>query len=75
MVVFFGHSSVCLSQYGAAVSSEGLVRRVRVLTSGKKELERDVKKIVLLEREGEGDSAEEAGDGGGGGDSDGGECE
>ena len=53
-------------------SSDGLVRRVRVLTSAKKELERDVRKIVLLEREGEGDSVEEVGDGGrGDGDSDG----
>ena len=54
-------------------SSDGLVRRVRVLTAAKKELERDVRKIVLLEREGEGERAEECGDGDGGGgrDSDG----
>ena len=54
-------------------SNDGLVRRVRVLTAAKKELERDVRKIVLLEREGEGERAEECGDGDGGGgrDSDG----
>ena len=51
-------------------SSDGLVRRVKVRTSAKKELERDVRKIVLLEREGEGERAMDVGDGGGdGGDS------
>ena len=34
-------------------SSDGLIRRVRVRTAGKKVLERDIRKIVLLEREGE----------------------
>ena len=54
-------------------SADGLVRRVRVITSTKRELERDVRKIVLLEREGEGDTAEDIGDGGGGDDGDGGD--
>ena len=54
-----------------SLSSDGLVRRVRVITSAKKELERDVRKIVLLEREGEFEKAEDIVDGGGG-DGDGG---
>ena len=53
---------------------DGLVRRVRLKTGSKKELERDVRKIVLLEREGEGEKVEEIvhGGGGDGGGSDGG---
>ena len=53
-------------------SDDGLVRRVLVHTAAKKELERDIRKIVLLEREGEGEKVDEFVHGGGGGD-DGGE--
>ena len=56
-------------------SDDGLVRRVLLKTSSKKEIERDVRKIVLLEREGEGEKVEEFVHGGGfgdGGDDDGG---
>ena len=52
-------------------SEDGLVRRVLLRTSAKKELERDIRKIVLLER-GEGEKVDEFVHGGGGGD-DGGE--
>ena len=50
---------------------DGLVRRINVCTSARKELERDVRKIVLLEREGEDEHVVETvgggdvGDGGG----------
>ena len=36
-------------------SEDGLVRRIRLKTAANKELERDVRKVVLLEREGEGE--------------------
>ena len=49
---------------------DGLVRRINLRTSARKELERDVRKVVLLEREGEDETVVEAveGDGDGGGD-------
>ena len=49
-------------------SEDGLVRRVLLHTAAKKELERDIRKVVLLEREGEGEKVDELVDGGGGGD-------
>ena len=51
-------------------SDDGLVRRVLVKTVSQKILERDVRKIVLLEREGEGEKVEEMVKGGGAGDGD-----
>ena len=43
---------------------DGLVRRINVRTSAQKELERDVRKIVLLEREGENEQVVESVSGG-----------
>ena len=40
-------------------SEDGLVRRVHIRTSSGQSLERDVRKIVLLEREGEDEKVEE----------------
>ena len=51
-------------------SDDGLVRRILLRMSSKKMIERDVRKVVLLEREGEGESVD---DGGGGSDDGGGE--
>ena len=49
---------------------DGLVHRINLRTSAWKELERDILKVVLLEREGENETVVEAveGDGDGGGD-------
>ena len=40
-------------------SEDGLVRRIVLRTSSNRSLERDVRKIVLLEREGEDQKVEE----------------
>ena len=41
---------------------QGIVRRVRITTSTGKDFERDVRNLVLLEREGEGEVARESRD-------------
>ena len=47
-------------------SVDGLIRRVTLRTSSNQSLERDIRKVVLLEREGDDDdSVEEIVDGGG----------
>ena len=48
-------------------SIDGLVRRVTLRTSSNQSLERDIRKVVLLEREGDSDDSveEEIVDGGG----------
>ena len=48
-------------------SVDGLVRRVTLRTSSNQSLERDIRKVVLLEREGDSDDSveEEIVDGGG----------
>ena len=43
----------------AIPSEDGLVRRIVLRTSSNRSLERDVRKIVLLEREGEDQKVEE----------------
>ena len=40
-------------------SEDGLVRRVQLRTSSNRSLERDIRKIVLLEREGDDEKVEE----------------
>ena len=44
---------------------DGFVRRVLIKTASNKGLERDVRKVVFLEREGEGERVEEVVNGGG----------
>ena len=44
---------------GIIPSEDGLVRRVHIRTSSGQSLERDVRKIILLEREGEDEKVEE----------------
>ena len=44
---------------GTVPSEDGLVRRVHIRTSSGQSLERDVRKIILLEREGEDEKVEE----------------